>query len=209
VDLGEDDRDEHLPYARAGFAVIAYAVSGAADDRGSAKDEFAPIKAFKDADGGLADARRALNYALVKVPALDSARVYTAGHHSAATLALLVAADEPRVKACVAFAPVTDVGKHLGPQALGRLSDAVPGFRGFVVESSPITHVAQLRCPLFLFHAEDDPVPIDESIALAAALRKTNPHVNFVRVPKGGDRESMIQQGIPQAIRWLQAQAKE
>jgi dipeptidyl aminopeptidase/acylaminoacyl peptidase len=212
MDLGEGDRGEHLPYARAGFAVVAYAISGAVDDRKPAKDQevLAAVQAFMGAEAGVADARRALAYALEKVPAIDPTRVYTAGHSSAATLSLLVAEKEPRVKGCVAFAPVTDVGKHLGPKPVQQLSAAVPGFDQFVVKSSPITHVAQLRCPLFLFHAEDDTtVPIAGSIAFAAALRKTNPHVTFVPVAKGGHYDAMVREGIPRAIGWLKAQAQE
>jgi dipeptidyl aminopeptidase/acylaminoacyl peptidase len=189
MELGEEDRDEHLPYVRAGFAVVAYAISGPVDERRQDKGDqvLAAVKAFMAAEAGVADARRALDYALEKVPAIDPARVYTAGHSSAATLSLLVAENEPRVKACVAFAPVTDVRNRLDTQVVAGLSRAVPGFREFVVRSSPITHVARLRCPLFLFHARDDTnVPIRESIALAAALRNTNPHVTFVSVPKGG-----------------------
>ena len=52
---------------------------------------------------GLANARTALEFALAKVPKLDAKRIYVAGHSSAATLALLFASHEPRIKACAAW----------------------------------------------------------------------------------------------------------
>lgn len=85
------------------------------------------------------------------------------------------------------------------------LSAKIPGFREFISDSSPLTHADQLRCPLFLFHAQDDAnVPIAQSVRFAQEVQKVNPRVTFVRVPSGGHYSSMIQQGIPQAIRWLQ-----
>jgi dipeptidyl aminopeptidase/acylaminoacyl peptidase len=73
-----------------------------------------------------------------------------------------------------------------------------------IVRSSPLTNVAKLRCPLFLFHADDDTVvPVRETAAFAEELQQTNSRVTFVRVPKGNHYGSMIQQGIPHAIDWL------
>ena len=50
--------------------------------------------------------------------------------------------------------------------------------------SSPRSHLAALKCPVFLFHAKDDTnVPIGESARFAADLKRTNPRVTFVEVP--------------------------
>jgi len=84
------------------------------------------------------------------------------------------------------------------------LSRVIPDYGAFVHRSSPLAGVADLRCPVFLFHADDDTnVPTGDVENFAENLRKTNPNVRFVRVPKGGHYESMIQQGVPQAIQWL------
>jgi hypothetical protein len=37
----------------------------------------------------------------------------------------------------------------------------------------------------------------------AADLRKTNVQATFVRVPTGNHYDSMVKEGIPQAIQWL------
>ncbi|MDQ3819217.1 MAG: hypothetical protein M3362_16290, partial [Acidobacteriota bacterium] len=78
--LGAGDRPEHLPYVRAGFAVIAYDVEGAVG-RGATESEIIKgAKAFEAAGYGVADARFALDYALARVPWIDPAKVIAAGH---------------------------------------------------------------------------------------------------------------------------------
>lgn len=206
MNLEEGDRKEHLPYVRAGFAVVAYAIAGPWPEGPDATQaqQVAAMSAFMGADAGLVNARRALDFTLAKVPSIDPARIYTAGHSSAGTLALLFAENEPRLKACVAFAPATDVVKRLGP-SLQQIDWQIPGFSAFIERTSPRTNVAKLTCPVFLFQAQDDRnVAISDTFAFARELEKTNKRVKFVQVARGGHFTPMIRQGIPEAIRWLQ-----
>jgi dipeptidyl aminopeptidase/acylaminoacyl peptidase len=205
IDVEDGDSPEHLPYARDGFAVVAYSISGPVADDAPDAQVGAGARAFKDAQAGFNDAERALAFALARVPAIDPKRVYTAGHSSAATLSLLVAENEPRVAACVAYAPCSDVRRRLGG-GIGQLEGMVPGFGAFIDQTSPINGASRLRCPLFLFHAQDDNnVPIAESVAFVNEVKKANPNVTFVQAQRGGHHESMIQEGIPKAIQWLKA----
>jgi dipeptidyl aminopeptidase/acylaminoacyl peptidase len=209
MDLGEGDRPEHLPYVRAGFAVVSYDIAGNVPQGASDAQFVAGVKQFMAAQAGLADARDALDYALAKVPAIDPERIYTAGHSSAATLSLLVAAHDPRIKACVAYAPCTDVPGRVA-KLLPQLERSVPGVTEFAKDSSPRTHVAKLRCPVFLFHANDDNnVPVSESVSFEEELKRTNSNVTLVRTARGGHHDSMIREGIPSAIQWLKLQAKK
>jgi predicted Zn finger-like uncharacterized protein len=203
-------RDEHLPYVRAGFAVIAYSIDGDLDDaqRRNPTAVRAAASAFKDAAAGLANERLALDYALARVPAIDGTRVFTAGHSSAATLSLLVAENDPRVTGCVAYAPITNLLKRLPAGTVDDLDRQIPGFRRFIVESSPHTHVDRLRCPVFLFHAEDDSnEPIARSAEFVDELKRFNQNVTFYRARRGNHYNSMIREGIPHAIRWMRQQA--
>jgi dipeptidyl aminopeptidase/acylaminoacyl peptidase len=204
--LGEGDRPEHYPYARAGFAVTSFDIDGHVPDLQAASDA-AVVKGareFRDAQAGLANVRAALDFTLAKVANIDPNRVYIAGHSSAATLALLAAEHEPRIKACAAYAPVTDAETHL-VAVTPVLENALPGYREFVRFSSPKRHAARLQCPVFLFHAQDDQtVHIGESRELAAMLKTMNPHVTLVMTPTGGHYNSMIGEGIPRGIEWLQ-----
>lgn len=207
MDLGRGDVAEHVPYVRAGFAVVAYAISGSLSaDFANAHplQRIDAMRTFMAAESGLVNAKRALDFALARVPEIDAARIYTAGHSSAATLSLFVAEKEPRIKACVAFAPAPEVVARVGQAVLQQLGSAIPGFAEFIARTSPQTNIAELRCPLFLFHArDDDVVPIGDSIAFVNELKKTNPNVTFVQAARGGHYEPMIKEGIPQAIRWL------
>ncbi|HEX8559598.1 MAG TPA: prolyl oligopeptidase family serine peptidase [Pyrinomonadaceae bacterium] len=204
--LGEGDRPEHLPYARAGFAVVAYELDGPLEDDASEEEMFQAAELFRRAEAGLLNARAALDYALAKLPQVDASRVYTAGHSSAGTTSLLVAEREPRIAACVAYAPVTDLEKYFGEVALAELSAAMPDYGEFVKRVSPQAGLRELRRPLFLFHAEDDDMaPIAESAKFAAEVSKHNPAVTFVRAARGGHYDSMLKEGVPKAIAWLKA----
>jgi dipeptidyl aminopeptidase/acylaminoacyl peptidase len=204
MNLAPGDQAEHIPYVRAGFAVVAYSLSGHVADPRSDAQVSEGVRAFMQADGGLVNARTALDYALARVGKIDPERVYAAGHSSAATLALLVAEHDPRIKACVAYAPVTDVPARLGPQTVNQVSRQIGGFKEFVERISPRTHLAKLQCPVFLFHARNDKtVPVAQSVTFYNDLKKTNPKVKLVEPPTGDHYPGMLKQGIPQAIAWL------
>jgi dipeptidyl aminopeptidase/acylaminoacyl peptidase len=88
--------------------------------------------------------------------------------------------------------------------ALPVLERAIPGFAEFIRFSSPKTHVDKLKCPVFLFHAQDDNVvPYQQSAEFAERLKNVNQQVTFVSTPQGGHYDSMIREGVPKAIDWL------
>jgi dipeptidyl aminopeptidase/acylaminoacyl peptidase len=204
--LGEGDRPEHLPYVHAGFAVIAYDIEGAVPKGAQWSEAIIGTKAFESAGYGVADARLALDFALARVPQIDGARVFSAGHSSAATLSLLVAAAEPRIRGCIAYAPVCDVGKQLRPETANVFSRIFPNAQMFLQKSSPVNHIAEFHCPVFLFHADDDSVvPASGVVEFAERLKKANQPVTLVTVETGDHYDSMIRKGIPAAIRWAQS----
>lgn len=203
--LGDGDNAEQYPYAQAGFIVVAYAIDGDVKSIENEKDMIAGIKAFRRANGGVENAREAIDYALARIPEIDPKRLYVAGHSSAATLAVQVAENEPRIAACAAYAPATNLQDRLG-NGLAQLERVEPGITDFMNSISPITHVDKLQCPFFLFHADDDSnVPLSDNEKFADAVRKSNSKVDFVRVPTGEHYNSMIQQGIPRAIAWFKS----
>jgi dipeptidyl aminopeptidase/acylaminoacyl peptidase len=210
MDLGDGDRPEHYPYAKAGFAVASFEIDGHVPSA-PPPTEAAMIKGareFRDSQAGLDNAKAALDFILAKVPNIDPNRIYIAGHSSAATLALLVAEHDARIKACAAYAPCTDVEARLAP-GLADLNRALPGYGEFIRFSSPKTHADKLKCPVFLFHAKDDTnVPVSQTTDFAAQVKKSNPNVTLVVVPRGGHYESMLDEGIPKGIAWLKQMSK-
>jgi dienelactone hydrolase len=207
--LGDGDKPEHLPYAQAGYAVVAYELDGPSDDGGDPAAMRRSYEAFKAARAGLVNARNALQYALDHVPEIDPQRIYAAGHSSAATHALLFAEHEPRLAGVIAYAPAVNVPKRFGPM-LRVFALQMPSVVDFAQQSSPHTHIGRLKCPTFLFHAEDDSnCPIAETREFESQLKQQGTDVTLVSAAKGGHYQSMIDEGIPAAIKWLREQERK
>jgi acetyl esterase/lipase len=80
-----------------------------------------------------------------------------------------------------------------------------PGYRNFIVRSSPHTHVAGYRMPLFVFAAEDDEnTPFADTKAFTEQLKAAKKDVTFDHVATGNHYEPMLDPGIPHAIAWAQ-----
>ena len=204
--LGNGDIPEHLPYVRAGFAVMAYEVDGMLENRENPGVEEIRVAAtrFQAARAGLVNAHIALEYLLARVPAVDPARLTAAGHSSAGTLALLFAEHEPRLRSCVAFAPVDDIAAQLRRFGRAALMQALiaEGFGDLFTRYAPRTHEARLERPLFLFHALDD-LSAPDITAFGNRLKSAGRPVTVSTVPSGGHYDAMINEGVPQAISWL------
>ncbi len=205
---GEDYHDETLPYAEAGMVAVLYELDGGVANAQHATDaQFQTgYLAFRAAAAGVVNSRNALDFVLAKLPQVNPQRIFTAGHSSAGTEALLFAAHEPRLKGCIAYAPCSDVEARLrqqaGDAALVRL---LPGLREFVRWSSPLTYVDRLKCPVFLFHALDDSnIPYAETLSFSARLQPHNTQVTLNSAARGDHYQPMISEGIPAAIRWIQ-----
>jgi dienelactone hydrolase len=200
--------DETLPYALAGYVAVTCSLDGPLPpgaDGSNTRDLATAYRGFSGAYAGLANARAALEFVLARLPQVDPARIFAAGHSSAGTLALLFAEHEPRLKGCVAYAPCTDVGSHLGMMLrLLAASNDFPGIVDFAKRSSPSTHLSRIKCPLFLFWADDDQVVAPSELQrFAAEIGNLRPDVTSRTVASGGHFEAMIDPGIPQAIQWL------
>ena len=204
--LGDGDVVEQLPYARAGFAVIAYSIGGPLDDSPAFNSRAAKLAfdTFRRSQGGYADAEAAIEYALARRPEIDPARLCVAGHSSAGTLALMVAAKDERIRACCAYAPCTDIDARLAPHA-NMIEQAMPGATTLTHDISPMNLPAP-RGRIFLFHADDDDnVPTSDATEYAS---RVGVNAEVVIVPTGGHYRSMIDRGIPAGIRFLQSQTE-
>ena len=211
IPLVRDDRAEHVPYVHAGFAVVAFDLDGYSPPIvGGGLSPIGPSnrQEFIRAEAGLDNARAALAFALAKVPGVDPKRIYVAGHSSAGTLAMLFAESDPRVKACLAYAPAIDLNQRLDPRAT--ISFGAPARKTFIDRYSPRSLEAKLNVPLFLFAAKDDEIgSYEDAQAAAERLKAHGKTVTFVTVAEGGHYNSMIEVGMPRGIAWLkQLEAK-
>ncbi|MDB5386015.1 MAG: Alpha/beta hydrolase family protein, partial [Planctomycetaceae bacterium] len=119
---------------------------------------------------------------------------------------LLFAEHDPRVAGCIAFAPETNVNADGTIQSVDN-NGSMPGIYGFSQRSSPLSHLAQLKCPVFLFHARDDSVvPMKQIEEFVSQLKTFNNHVTFQPEDTGEHYDGMIQVGLGTAVEWLSTQ---
>ncbi len=210
MDLGDGDRAEHIPYVKAGYAVVAYELDGAAPESANTNGlAILPyMRAFLNAQAGLLNARVAFEYATTRVAAINPGRLYAAGHSSAATLALLVAENEPRLAACIAYAPAVDVASEFQPVVQETFTKLLPGANELFTKFNPRTSEAKINCPLFLFYANDDQRFANKVRDLAERLKAAGKSVTLETAPSGGHYDSMIEVGIPRGIEWLSSVPK-
>jgi dipeptidyl aminopeptidase/acylaminoacyl peptidase len=204
--LGEGSQAEHIPYAAAGYIVVAYELSGAVERQGASDQALQVAFArFSAAEAGMKDLAAALDYAAwIKV--IDPDRMIAAGHSSAGAVSLVAAALEPRIKACIAYAPVTNLPAKFGAPTLRRFEPVLRGVTQFCTDYSPHTLAPKIKVPTFLLAVEDDrTVPYNVLKAFADSLQATNPNVTLKTIKQGNHYESMIQEGIPAALQWLKS----
>jgi dienelactone hydrolase len=197
MSLSEGDTPEHLPYVQAGLAVVAYELSGPVNtETPTDKQVMDALEAFADSEAGLKDARAAMAFVKQCVPEVNPEWVFWAGHSSAGLHALQVACSQSGVRACVAFAPVSDLAAFQA-EALAQIESEVEGVQELAERYSP-SRMGTPRCPVTIFHASDDDiVPISQSQTFA---RQHAGKVKLVTVSSGGHYESMTSRGIPLAI---------
>jgi dienelactone hydrolase/DNA-directed RNA polymerase subunit RPC12/RpoP len=206
--LSDGDRPHHVPFVRAGFAVLAYEVDGVLRSRITDihAEPMADARKFLGGYAGLVNAKIALEYLLVKVPQVDPGRLFAAGHGLAGTTAILFAENEPRLKGCAALAAPIDLEAWFGAPVVAEFRQG--GFGDLVSLASPRNNEERLNCPVFLFHARDDSVvPVEQSQECAERLERQSKRVTLEIVPRGGHGERMMAQGIPRVIDWIRGLA--
>ena len=201
--LNKGDEAEHIPYVRAGMAVVAYATSGQLKDGASDDEMMSALDAFVRSKGGVLDASAALRAAAERHSFIDTARVYAAGHSSAGTLALGVAQSSKILKGCIAYAPATALNGVLLRLA-NRDSELSKTFQAYMQELEPLNHIEQLNCPVMVFHAADDRLVRSHEIkTYVEALGDHLKAHTFEGVETGGHYNAMIDIGIAKGIDWI------
>jgi dipeptidyl aminopeptidase/acylaminoacyl peptidase len=215
LDAG-DYHDEALPYSEAGMAVVCFSLDGempvdqSAGDRAYGLALSVAYRQFMAAKAGVVNGRNALEFALAKLPQVNPKMIYTAGHSSAATVSLLMAANEERLAGAIAFAPITDLNIRLeGIDDDRSVRRTLPGISTYLRTGSPVTYSERFKCPLFVFHARDDSnEPFQNTEKFVNQLKTSSTKVDFAVVNTGDHYDSMIQSGIPQAIHWIRSQSR-
>jgi fermentation-respiration switch protein FrsA (DUF1100 family) len=202
----------YLPFLKEGMVTVSYSIDGhlpfgvTPNDGARYMQALAgAYKSFVASDAGVKNGQAAIDYVLGRFPLVDREKIYTWGHSSAATLALLLAAKDPRVKRCIAMAPVTSLKSRLGELvAEPRLKKLFPGIDDYLRTGSPDTYLKSLKCKVFLAHAKDDDnVPFAESQGFVKDHKGQGGDILFLEMPRGGHYTEMLELGMPEAIKWL------
>jgi dipeptidyl aminopeptidase/acylaminoacyl peptidase len=205
IGLADGDMPEHIPYVKAGFAVVAYGLSGPWPKEITEASVRKSIQDFIQSQGGVNDAVEALKLAKSKHAVIDTGRAFVAGHSSAGVLALNLAQKSSLFKGCIAYAAPADLEKRYGAKAMDEIETSVKGFKSFILGYSPRRHIEDIKCPVFIFHSTDDPeVPHDMIVDYVSAIKEKGKIVKSVEALSGGHYDPMIKEGIPQAIEWMQ-----
>ncbi|MEM7385231.1 MAG: DUF4190 domain-containing protein [Verrucomicrobiota bacterium] len=204
------DRSYHkeaLPYAEAGMAAILYSIDGPGERRATGEKVIDSYERFRDSGAGVINGRNAFYFACRRLPMIDPDAIFSAGHSSAGTLALLLAAHEPQLAGSLAYCGAPDVEKHLQEVIDDRGAFLFEGLRGFSRRSSPRTHLAHMNRPLFLFFSRDDSMrPIADGEKFIREAREAGVSVDVKIVEEGDHYQSMIREGIPAGIDWIRNQ---
>jgi dienelactone hydrolase len=126
----------------------------------------------------------------------DPSRIAIVGWSFGGYLALLAATREPELFRCaVSIAGIgdprlleTEHDDSLYAAALRRQIGENPER---LARETPLIHAAQAQIPVLLVHGEDDTVvPVEQSLAMAAALERNGKHYGLLRIA-GGDHSLM------------------
>ncbi len=204
---------EALKYVDAGMAVLVYELPGEVDMEGLAAGRVSDAqyvqetRKFWASGGGVRNAQYAMRWLKENAAEIDPARLYAAGHSSAGTVALLVAARDARVKKVAVYAAPYELASWIEQPVLTALKTILPELPEQLAQTSPKTHAKGIQADVFIFHAKGDQnVAYGDSVAAAAHLRGLGKSVTMSSVDGGNHCDSVINHGIPRAIKWFNGQ---
>jgi dienelactone hydrolase len=202
----EDAIAEGQRWVDAGYVTLVISLAdGAWGDRSDDSYQLQAFEGMRLRRAGLADVESTLAFIEQSLPQVDPRRVAIVGEGTGGTVALLAAESNSAIGACLVFAPCVDVTR-LHQDGFATLEPRFPGVRKFCADYSPINHVDRFRPPLFYFQPEGDTViQVADAERFVTAMKQAGKEVDCMKVPGGDVQDSMISQGIPRAIQWLDA----
>ncbi len=165
--------------AREGYVGLALSMRGWPDTGG--RDDCGGKQPF--------DVVRAVEW-LSRQPGVNPGRIGLLGFSQGGQVALLAAGLTPKIKAVVAFFPVTDLERWgqttQTPEIKGAYIPQVCAKDLGLKAKSPITAACAIHAPTLLIHGEEDTrVPMDQSLEMAKAMLDCGKTVQLQLVKEG------------------------
>jgi dienelactone hydrolase len=183
--FGEDDWDAAQPFRDAGFVVMTPTLRGENGQPGTYSmfyDEVNDVLAAAEA--------------LARLPYVDPARLYVAGHSAGGTLALLAALTAPRFRAAASFSGSPDqVSFARGQEELVPFD---PADRKEYQMRSPLAFARSFKCPTRLYYGDEEWGFKASSRKTAEKARAAGLDVEAVSVP--GDHFSSVPEAMRRAV---------
>jgi dipeptidyl aminopeptidase/acylaminoacyl peptidase len=199
--------ESHVPYLKAGFAIMDYELDGSPDYETQEGDA---TRAFIDSQAGLVNSRNVIDFVLQKMPMVNSKQIFAVGHSSGGTHVLLLGEHDTRLAGVVAYAAVSNVPRRLPPFVAKMLGNDDRRLGDFLVQSSPHTHASRMNCPVLLCHAEDDSnVPVSDSREMHGLLVKASKEAELLITRDGDHYTEMLEQCVPKGIQWMKQRMSE
>jgi dipeptidyl aminopeptidase/acylaminoacyl peptidase len=125
---------------------------------------------------------------LAALPGVNGDSIGVLGFSLGGQVALLAGARSPRIKAIVAYFPITDIRRWRNTTKNAAIRDVyVPEVCGTGDLNSPINSADKIHAPVLLIHGDRDSwVPTEQSLRMREALQKAKRHVELL-VIGGGD----------------------
>ena len=133
---------------------------------------------------------------LATLPGVNADSIGVLGFSLGGQVALLSGTRSARIKAIVAYFPITDIQRWGDTTSnAGIRYFYVPLVCGTGRSNSPVHVADQIRAPVLLIHGDrDTEVPTEQSLGMREALQKANRHVELLIIA-GGDHGFKGEQG--------------
>ncbi len=199
------DRPHHVAWARAGFGVLAFEVSGArVDEAGEEIPRNDAVRAFVEANAGENDLDAVLTYGFRAFQQADKDRFFLVAEGPAAALALRRASGDDRIRGVILLAPVINATYHVGGHRMAELEPELPGITNYLNFVSPDRSNLLPRCPVFVYHPEDlEYPPLVDALAFAERLQNLGVAVTVVRGSGGAPERLLATEGVARAAEWM------
>jgi dipeptidyl aminopeptidase/acylaminoacyl peptidase len=124
---------------------------------------------------------------LAALPGVNADRIGVLGFSLGGQVALLAGARTERIKAIVAYFPITDVQRWRSTTNNAGIRDIyVPRVCGAGDSNSPVNVVAKIRAPVLLIHGDRDKVvPTEQSLRMREALQEARRYVELLVIGGG------------------------
>jgi dipeptidyl aminopeptidase/acylaminoacyl peptidase len=124
---------------------------------------------------------------LARLPGVNADSIGVLGFSLGGQVALLAGARSSRIKAIVAYFPITDLQRWRDTTSNAGIRDVyIPQVCGAGRLNSPVNSADKIRAPVLLIHGDRDTlVPTEQSLRMREALRKANRHVELLIIAAG------------------------